>query len=151
MAQWLEWNRGYTFPRGLKDMVDFVQHRVEDGCGRTVPQAILSALSLLEQVGRVPFDAEGPTKETGRDLSLELTVVESSEPLYSRALAWVVLCMVWGAMRCDDVQAVLPHRSILSNYGLRFVLGKERGFSPHLEDYFTLWRGLAEMWARAVE
>ena len=25
-------------------------------------------------------------------------------PVYARALAWVVLIMLWGAMRCDDVQ-----------------------------------------------
>lgn len=31
--------------------------------------------------------------------------------------------MVWGAMRCDDMQSVLPHRSILSNYSLRFEVG----------------------------
>jgi len=41
-------------------------------------------------------------------ISLELTVVCESGPLFVRALSWVVLCMVWSAMRCDDVQAVLP-------------------------------------------
>ena len=49
---------------------------------------------------------------------------------FVRALAWVALCMVWGAMRCDDVQAVLPHRSILSNFGLRLVLGKSKTTGP---------------------
>ena len=41
-------------------------------------------------------------------ISLELTVVCESGPLFVRARSWVVLCMVWSAMRCDDVQAVLP-------------------------------------------
>ena len=41
-------------------------------------------------------------------LALELTVVEDSEALFTRALAWIVLCMVWGAMRCDDMQSVIP-------------------------------------------
>ena len=34
--------------------------------------------------------------------------------------------MVWGSMRCDDVQSALPHRTTLSNYGLRMVLGKSK-------------------------
>ena len=38
--------------------------------------------------------------------------------------------MVWGAMRCDDVQAVLPNRMSLSNYGLRLVLGKSKTTGP---------------------
>ena len=29
-------------------------------------------------------------------------------------------------MRCDDVQSALPHRTTLSNYGLRMVLGKSK-------------------------
>eukprot|EP00435_Cladocopium_sp_Y103_P074800 s19_g51.t1 len=38
--------------------------------------------------------------------------------------------MVWGAMRCDDVQAVLPSRMLLSNFGLRLVLGKSKTSGP---------------------
>ena len=34
--------------------------------------------------------------------------------------------MVWGSMRWDDVQSALPHRTTLSNYGLRMVLGKSK-------------------------
>eukprot|EP00435_Cladocopium_sp_Y103_P026310 s3677_g6.t1 len=63
-------------------------------------------------------------------LALELTVMDDTAPVFQRALAWVLLCMVWGAMRCDDVQAVLPYRSILSNYGLRLVLGKSKTTGP---------------------
>eukprot|EP00435_Cladocopium_sp_Y103_P020863 s2122_g5.t1 len=61
-----------------------------------------------------------------RLLSLELTVVDESVEIFSRAISWVILCMIWGAMRCDDMQAVLPHRSVLSNYGLRLILGKSK-------------------------
>ncbi|CAL1167610.1 unnamed protein product [Cladocopium goreaui] len=143
---WLEWHRGYLFPRGVKDVIDYMQHRVDDGCGRTVPQALHTALALIESLGRVPegskisedplwlghvkswsaeLSEDAPPRKpaemytTAMVLSLELTVVCETEPLFVRALSWVVLCMIWGAMRCDDVQAVLPSRTVLSNYGLR--------------------------------
>ena len=38
--------------------------------------------------------------------------------------------MIWGSMRCDDVQSTLPHRTTLSNYGLRVVLGKSKTSGP---------------------
>ena len=155
--QWLEWHRGYLYPRGVKDLIDYMQHRVDDGCGRSVPQALHTALALIEQTGRVPecdrisddplwrghvkswtaeLSEDAPPRKpaemytTAILLALELTVVCETEPLFVRALAWVVLCMVWGAMRCDDVQAVLPHRSMLSNFGLRLVLGKSKTTGP---------------------
>eukprot|EP00435_Cladocopium_sp_Y103_P067642 s272_g30.t1 len=154
---WLEWNRGYLYPRGVKDAIDFMQHRVNDGCGRTIPEGLQASLSLIEQLGRVPEDVrisedvlwkghvKSWTAELAEDappkkpaemytvavvLALELTVVDETEMLFTRALAWVTLCMVWGAMRCDDVQAVLPHRMLLSNYGLRLVLGKSKTSGP---------------------
>ena len=154
---WLEWHRGYLFPRGVKDVIDYMQHRVDDGCGRTVPQALHTALALIESLGRVPegskisedplwlghvkswsaeLSEDAPPRKpaemytTAMVLSLELTVVCETEPLFVRALSWVVLCMIWGAMRCDDVQAVLPSRTVLSNYGLRMVLGKSKTTGP---------------------
>jgi len=60
--QWLEWHwhRGYLYPRGVKDLIDYMQHRVDDGCGRSVPQALHTALALIEHTGRVP---EGPASQ----------------------------------------------------------------------------------------
>ena len=153
--QWLEWNRGYIYPSDVKDLIDYMQHRVDDGCGRTVPQALHAALVLIEQTGGVPESArlsddhlwKGHVKSWGAELAmdapprkpaemyitamliaLELCVVSETETFFDRALAWVVLCMIWGAMRCEDVQAVLPNRMVLSNYGLRLVLGKSKTY-----------------------
>ena len=63
-------------------------------------------------------------------ISLELTVVDEDAPLFARALSWVVLCMVWGAMRCDDVQSVLPHRTLITQLGLKMILGKSKTSGP---------------------
>ena len=155
--KWLELHRGYLFPKSVKDAIDYMQHRVDDGCGRTVPESFSIALGMLEQLGRVP-DAlrisedplwKGHIKSWSAELSedaaprrpaemytvaivvaLELTVMDEAEPIFARALSWVLLVMIWGAMRCDDVQAVIPRRSFLSNYGLKLILGKSKTTGP---------------------
>ena len=126
----------------MKDAIDYMQHRVDNGCGRTVPESLSITLGMLEQLGRVPDSAKisddplwkGHIKSWTAELSeeapprkpaemftvamviaLELLVVEEDATVFSRALAWVILVMIWGAMRCDDVQAIIPRRSFLSN------------------------------------
>ena len=122
--QWLEWNRGRIYPEGVKDAIDYIQHRVNDGCGKTIPESLRTTLGLIEQLGRVPEDQrisedplwKGHVKSWAAELaeesaprkpaemytvamvcSLELTVVDEDTVLFARALAWVVLCMIWGA------------------------------------------------------
>ena len=63
-------------------------------------------------------------------LALELVIGDESQQMFSRASAWVTLVMIWGSMRCDDVQCALPHRTTLSNYGLHMVLGKSKTSGP---------------------
>ncbi|CAK9010089.1 Fucoxanthin-chlorophyll a-c binding protein C [Durusdinium trenchii] len=112
---------------------------------------------MLEQLRRVPEDSrlsedalwKGHVKswvaELGVDapprkpaemytvamlISLEALVTDDEAAIFARALAWVVLCMVWGAMRCDDVQSILPHRMIISNFGLSLTLGRSKTSGP---------------------
>ena len=155
--RWLELHRGYLYPKSIKDVIDYMQHRVDDGCGRTVPESFSITLGMLEQLGRVPETmriSDDPlwkghikswTAELCEDaaprrpaemftvamvIALELVVMDSTEPIFARALSWVLLVMVWGAMRCDDVQAIIPRRSFLSNYGLKLILGKSKTTGP---------------------
>lgn len=53
---WIELHRGYVFPRELKDIIQYVQHRVNEGCGKTIPISFDIALQLFETVGRAPED-----------------------------------------------------------------------------------------------
>ena len=155
--KWLELHRGYLFPKSVKDVIDYMQHRVDDGCGRTVPESFSITLAMLEQLGRVPdtlkisddplwrghiksWTAELCEESAPRKpaemftvailIALELLVMDNTEPIFARALSWVLLVMVWGAMRCDDVQAAIPKRSFLSNYGLKLILGKSKTTGP---------------------
>ena len=150
---WLEVHRSRTFPLGVKDTIDYIESRIEDGCGKTVPESFSVALHFVETLGRVPeferissdelwkghvksWSAElaqdAPPRKpaamytTAMLLSLELVVVDETAPSFVRCLSWVVLCMVWASLRCDDVQSVVPHRMMLSNFGLRMVLAKTK-------------------------
>ena len=156
-AVWLELHFGRKFPVQLKDIIDYMQHRIDEGCGKSVPESFHISLSLVEQLGRVPegerlsdeqlwkshvrawaaeLAADAPPVRPAEMytvamiISLELVVADDSQRGFARALAWVVLVMVWGSMRCDDVQSALPHRTTLSNYGLRMVLGKSKTSGP---------------------
>ena len=154
---WLELHRGRMFPLSCKDVIDYVQFRVDDGCGKTVPESFSIVLNMLEVLGRVPEDqqiskdplwighvkswtaelsADSPPRRPAEMytvamlLSLELTVEDESQPIFARALSWVVLVMVWAALRCDDVQSILPHRTMLTNFGLKVVMGKTKTTGP---------------------
>ena len=156
-AVWLELHHGRKFPVQLKDIVDYLQHRVDEGCGKSVPESFHISLSLLEHLGCIPEGERLSNEEIWRShvkawtaevaadspptkpaemytvamlISLELMVADDSQQLFSRALAWVVLVMIWGSMRCDDMQSALPHRSTLSNFGLRMVLGRTKTSGP---------------------
>ena len=61
-------------------------------------------------------------------ISLECLVDDTPCPIYARALAWVV--MLWGAMRCDDVQSVNPGRILLTGLGLRLYLSRTKKTGP---------------------
>eukprot|EP00435_Cladocopium_sp_Y103_P074208 s172_g47.t1 len=156
-AVWLELHRGRKFPASLRDIIDYIQHRVDEGCGKSIPESFHISLALIEQLGRVPegerlsgeelwrahvkawtaeLTAEAPPGKSAEMytvamvISLELIAADETLPRFKRALAWVVLVMVWGSMRCDDMQAALPHRTTLSNFGLRLILGRSKTSGP---------------------
>ena len=45
---------GPVYPLGTKDAVDYLQFRVDEGCGKTVPESLSWSIDLMEQVGKVP-------------------------------------------------------------------------------------------------
>ncbi len=134
-----------------------MQFRKSESCGKSVPGAFSTSLHLMELVGRVP-DAEKISKDPLWDgfvrswtaelnevgppttpapmfsvamcISLECRVVDEHAPVFSRPLAWVVLLMAWSSFRCDDVQAIIPHRTLISQIGLRLTLGRSKTTGP---------------------
>ena len=100
---------------------------------KTVPESFSVVLNMLETLGKVPLDqqlsrdplwighvkawtaelaADSPPRRpaemytTAMLVSLELLVCNETELIFERAMAWVILVMVWAALRCDDVQSI---------------------------------------------
>eukprot|EP00435_Cladocopium_sp_Y103_P063923 s171_g25.t1 len=55
---WLELHRGRRFPLSCKDVIDHMQFRVDEGCGKSVSEAFSVSLHLIETLGRVPVDEQ---------------------------------------------------------------------------------------------
>eukprot|EP00435_Cladocopium_sp_Y103_P068950 s873_g32.t1 len=55
---WLLLNRCRHWPKNMSDLIDFMEGRIQDGCGATAPQNLMGALALLETVGRVEESAK---------------------------------------------------------------------------------------------
>ena len=134
-----------------------MQFRVNEGCGKSVPESFSTSLHLMELVGRIPDSekiskdptwegfvrswsaelneasapaAPAPMFTVAMCISLECNVVDDSAPIFERALSWVVLLMVWCSLRADDVQSIIPHRTLISQVGLRLTLGRSKTSGP---------------------
>ena len=61
-----------------------------------------------------PATTPAPMFSVAMCISLECRVDDEHASIFSRALAWLVLLRVWSSFRCDDVQAIIPHRTLIS-------------------------------------
>ncbi|OLP93493.1 hypothetical protein AK812_SmicGene24578 [Symbiodinium microadriaticum] len=131
--------------------------RFREGCGKTVLESFQASLTVIETVGRVPESSQisqDPTwqaqlKSYTADLvassapeqpahmfttcmlvALEVLVCTTDEPPYLRALGFVVLLMVWGSLRADDVQGLLPQTMQLDERGLSIELARSKATGP---------------------
>ena len=57
-ANWLELHHAVHFPTSCNVVINYMQSRVDDGCGKTVPEAFSIVLNMLEVLGRVPEDQQ---------------------------------------------------------------------------------------------
>ena len=130
---WMVAYNGHVWPRELKVLIDYVEESINLGCSMSLPLELQAALTVLEQVGRVPEDrmfSKDPTwlghlaswKEqlesqsrapvsakpytTALLLSLELYLLDLANERYFRFVAFAMLISAWTAMRVDDVQNI---------------------------------------------
>eukprot|EP00435_Cladocopium_sp_Y103_P045520 s2527_g13.t1 len=154
---WLVLTRARCWPEGIHDVLDYMEGRVADGCGHTVPQGIMGALALLETVGRVEDEKKlsrdptllgavrnmqvelqkgAPPRRQARPLliaviiGLELVVCSDHYKEYARVIAWVTLLMCWMSLRADDVQWVDPTRMRMDSVCVRFTLLQTKTTGP---------------------
>ncbi|CAE7230724.1 unnamed protein product [Symbiodinium sp. CCMP2592] len=155
--EWLLYSRGRSYPEGVADVLDYANERFQEGCGKTVLESLQASLSVIEGVGRVPSTqqiSQDPTwqaqlKSYTADLvsaappeqpasmltvaivlACEIFVCTPGEPSYLRALGFVCLLMVWGSLRADDVQGLLPQTMLLDERGLSIDLARSKTTGP---------------------
>eukprot|EP00435_Cladocopium_sp_Y103_P076247 s59_g84.t1 len=153
---WLVLTRARCWPEGIHDVLDYMEGKVADGCGHTVPQGIMGALALLETVGRVDdgqklsrdptllgavrnmqveLQSSAPPRRQARPLLIALIiglelVCSDHYKEYARVIAWVILLMCWMTLRADDVQWVDPTRMRMDSLCVRFTLLQTKTTGP---------------------
>ena len=59
-------------------------------------------------------------------VSLELFVMDETEPPYAIAFAWFVLLLIWTSMRFDDSRGLLPSKLKLLDKGLEGTIVRSK-------------------------
>lgn len=154
---WLLLNRARHWRVKIGDVVDYLEGRIEDGCGPAAPQGLMRALALLEVVGRVEerkklskdrtlldciknmqmeLQLVAPPKRPARPyligaiIGLELLVCSEDYCNYTRLIGWVMLLMCWMVLRADDVQWIDPARMHISGTEVRMILRRTKTTGP---------------------
>ena len=126
---------GEVWPKHIGPLIAYVEERIDDGCSFSCPSELHAALSVLEQIGRVPEDKRCSNDSTWMShmaswklelengtrvprqakpytmailVSLEILVLDSDQDIYSRFIAWTMLVACWTSLRVDDIQNILP-------------------------------------------
>eukprot|EP00973_Karenia_brevis_P038015 5241784-Karenia_brevis.AAC.1 len=58
--------------------------------------------------------------------AIEHMVVDTSQPRFLRAYAWLKLVRVWAALRADDVQGLLPETVKIFEKGMEATLDRTK-------------------------
>eukprot|EP00971_Amphidinium_carterae_P338055 6475216-Amphidinium_carterae.1 len=148
--------KGHTAPEDVFDIAEYMLDLERNGCGKSVPLSVWSAVNTVEELGgrrkeqrwsQHPFlqatlkeintrleQGQPPVKKApnftvAMVASLELYVV-SDRPCYQRAMAWVRLLKLWGCMRKDDLLAADPQSMRLTSAGLSLTLRQTKTTGP---------------------
>ena len=150
--EWLQLAYGVTWPRSEGQIIDYLEERALEPCGHTVPSSLLQSLQLLESVGgqdkekrlggspilfNVVKNLEkdlatgGPPRKTAPVFTVAMVMsaeflVVSHQGDVARMMAYIMLLMVWGALRTDDVLWLDRSRTLLSDLGWRSVLVRSK-------------------------
>ena len=159
--QWRLWlaEAKLRYPPGRPaDLVDYLLARRDEPCGRSVPEAILKAISWMERVaefpeeqrathGRLAWAAKDKITEVlseGARLikraprypvyllaRLEHLVMDPGQATGWRVWAWAKLIKVWGSLRWSDLQAIIPGELSLVEGRLVTTLRRTKTSGPN--------------------
>ncbi|CAE7350267.1 unnamed protein product [Symbiodinium pilosum] len=156
--RWLEQAEATARPSGPGIVLQHFQERFEGGTlYKTTSNSFLGSLFLLEQVGQVlpadrlssdtliteavkswsteletyaPAVRQAPMFSIAILLALEITLVRTGTPPRLRFGCFMLLIMVWSALRRDDLQSIDPSSLSLSQLGLKFTLRRTKTSGP---------------------
>ena len=150
---WLVAYNGQVWPKSVAEMVNFMEDSISMGATISLVNETQAALSVLEQVGRVPdaiqisrdplwkahlaswqaeFERKSGPRESAQPytvaviISLELFVMDESKDFYKRVIAWAMLVCCWCCMRVDDLQSVLPETLRISTRGMTMRMNRTK-------------------------
>ncbi|CAE7243210.1 unnamed protein product [Symbiodinium sp. CCMP2592] len=150
---WLQCVHEVQWPTSVRQLIDYSNERFQSECGKTVLNSFQASLAVLEQVGKVAETQrlssdttwlahlksltadlvgeqapvqQAPMMTVAMIISLELHIAREDEPEYIRAMAFVALLAVYGSMRMDDLQGMLPATMQLTAQGFRATLGRTK-------------------------
>ena len=117
------------------EVIEYLVQRMEEPCGKSVPQTIYAAIAFMELSAAVPTErrlvgkpalanffreaqSSGQWNSQKRisarrwpvviPMGLEFVVITEEAPVYKRIFAWYKLVKLWGALRWDDTLGCPP-------------------------------------------
>ena len=157
-VRWLQWRRGYVWPRSIVDLMDYAAEVSQESPSPTFPRAFAGALSWFEARSWLPSEeryiddgqlklyldrmgmemarpAEATVKAPRFPVSvvaaLEVAVTDENSLLVGlRVVAWCRLIKVYGVMRTDDLKRVRPADLQLGEAGLHARLSRTKTSGP---------------------
>ena len=155
-ARWLAWHRGYSWPMGVLDMIDYVHDVMANSPVPSFPRSFAAALAWFEAragfgqglAGEARFRmamerAQADVGETNEEVAraprlptsivaaLEVAVVDSDVlPSGLRVIAWCRLLKVYGVMRTDDLKRMHPKTVTMGEAGFQGRLMRTKTTGP---------------------
>ena len=154
---WMIATYGLVWPKNVTQVINVVEELIDFGCPVSFAGEFVAALTLLEQVGKVPESnrisndpllgehlkswkmtltsssgGRGPARPytTAILIALELFTNNSDIEVYFRFVSWLVLLANWASLRVDDIQNIQPETVRLSTRGISFRLSRTKTSGP---------------------
>ena len=160
VRDWLMIEFHRPFPFDVTDMINYLNVRGLEPCGRSFPNQLSATLAFIEDCGRVDHqdkisgdrswsntvryweqkliqDAEGGTSvhkaqipTIAMVISMELFLANIRYPLHLRAMCWIKLLKLWMALRFYDTLGIDPNRILLTDRCLKIILVQTKTTGP---------------------
>ena len=148
---WFQRVKGLSWPARVEDVVEYLEARAGELCGKPCVTTFLSGFSIMEKLGQVPVElrfssndlVKGAVAELTRNLRStgviqapflplilvcvwEKVVVDRWRPTLVRVTAWVRSLKYWASMIFDDLVWLDPDSVLMSEAGLEATMSQSK-------------------------